>query len=94
MVSREQLSDEKVELFFDIVQSVVPTKIIVAYDTNNDEVEVEVISFTDSDQDGDLFVYEVILQEEIDPDEGDEIAEMVFEEFDRDNITFEASIEI
>lgn len=94
MVSREQLSDEEVELFFDIVQSVVPTKIIVAYDTNNDEVEVEVISFTDSDQDGDLFVYEVILQEEIDLDEGDQISTELFDEFDDITFTFEASIEV
>jgi hypothetical protein len=94
MVSREQLSDEEVELFFDIVQSVVPTKLMIAYDTDNEEVEVEVISFTDSDRKGDLYVYEIILQDEIDADEGDQISLELFEEFDDITFTFEASVEV
>lgn len=94
MVSREQLDQDDIELFFDIVQSVVSTKLITAYDTNKDEVSIEVISYEDDDEDGDLFVYEIVLAEEIDPSEGDQIAQLVFDEFDSDNITFEASIEL
>ena len=94
LVSREQLDQDDVELFFDIVQSVVSTKLVTAYDQNKDEVEIEVITYEDDDEDGDLFVYEIVLSEEIEPVEGDQIAEMVFEEFNRDDITFEASIEI
>ena len=94
MVCREQLNDDEVELFFDIVSSVVATKIVTGYDENTDEVEIEVLSFEDSDQNGDLFVYEIILDEEIDPSEGDEISEQLFTEFDDITFTFEASIEV
>ena len=45
MVCREQLNDDEVELFFDIVSSVVATKIVTGYDENTDEVEIEVLSF-------------------------------------------------
>jgi hypothetical protein len=94
LVSREQLDNDDVELFYDIVQSVVSTKVVTAYDTDKDEVSVDVIAYEDSDEDGDLFVYEIVLSEEIAPSEGDEIAGLIFDEFDSDSITFEASIEI
>lgn len=94
LVSRDQLDNDDVELFYDIVQSVVSTKLVTAYDIDKDEVSVEVIAYEDTDEDGDLFVYEIVLSEEIDPKEGDEIANQVFQEFDSDSITFEASIEI
>ena len=94
LVSRQELDSDDIELFFDIVQSVVETKLVTAYDTNKDEVSVEVISYQDQDDDGDMHVYEIVLGEEIDPSEGDQIAKQIFDEFDSDSITFEASIEI
>lgn len=94
MVSRQELSTDDVELFFDIVQSVVSTKLITAYDEDKQEVGIEVISYTDEDDDGSLYVYEIILAEEIDSQEGDEISSLLFEEFDDFKFTFEASIEI
>ena len=53
MLTREELSDEDVILFFDIVQSVVPTKLITAYDDEKAKVGIEVIAYTDEDDDGD-----------------------------------------
>ena len=94
IVCREQLDIDDVELFFDVVQSVVSTKLITAYDEEKQEVGIEVISYTDQDNDGDLYVYEIILAEEIDPDEGDEISSILFDEFDDVTFTFEASIEL
>ena len=94
MLTREELPDEDVILFFDIVQSVVPTKLITAYDDEKQQVGVEVIAYTDEDDDGDMWIYEVILAEQIEADEGDEISKMLFEEFDDIKFTFEASVEV
>ena len=94
MLTREELIDEDVILFFDIVQSVVPTKLVTAYDDEKAKVGIEVIAYTDEDDDGDMWIYEVILAEQIDADEGDEISEMLFDEFDDIQFTFEASVEV
>jgi len=41
-----------------------------------------------------MWIYEIVLLEEIEPDEGDMISEMLFDEFDDTQFTFEASIEV
>ena len=94
IVCRQELDIDDVEVFFDVVQSVVETKLITAYDEDKEEVGIEVISYSDEDNDGALFVYEIVLAEQIDPDEGDEISQQLFDEFDGITFTFEASIEI
>ena len=94
IICREQLDNTDVEVFFDVVQSVVPTKLITAYDEDKEEVGIEVISYEDSDDEGELFVYEIVLAEQIDPEEGDAISDELFDEFDDVTFTFEASIEI
>lgn len=94
MITREELVDEDVIEYFDIVQSIVSTKLLTAYDEEKKQVSIEVISYTDEDKDGDLFVYEIVLDEEITPEEGDEISSILFGEFDHTTFSFEASIEI
>ena len=46
MVVREELPDEDVIEYFDIVQSVVATKLLTAYDEEKEQVGIEVISYT------------------------------------------------
>ena len=94
IVCRQELENDDVELFFDIVQSVVDTKLITAYDEGKQEVGVEVISYNDEDDNGMLHIYEIILAEMIDEEEGNEISYNLFKEFDEVTFTFEASIEI
>ena len=94
MITREELIDEDVIEYFDIVQSVVATKLLTAYDEEKEQVGIEVISYTDEDDQGDLFIYEIVLDEMIVPEEGDEISTILFEEFDDITFSFEASIEI
>ena len=94
MLTRDELTDEEVIIYFDIVQSVVPTKLVTAYDEDKEQVGIEVIGYESVDDDGEIFIYEIILEEEIDADEGDEISNMLFDEFDDVTFTFEASIEI
>ena len=94
MLTREELSDEDVIVFFDIVQSVVPTKLLTAYDEEKAKVGIEVMAYTSEDDDGDMWIYEIILQDEIDSEEGDEISNELFEEFPDVKFTFEASVEV
>ena len=82
MLTREELSDEEVIVYHDIVQSVVPTKVLTAYDEEKAKVGIEVVAYTSEDDDGLMWIYEVVLLEQIDSDEGDEISEMLFDEFD------------
>ena len=94
MVVREELPDDDVIEYFDIVQSVVATKLLTAYDEEKEQVGIEVISYTDEDKDGPLYIYEIVLDEEISPQEGDEISKELFNEFPDQVFSFEASIEI
>jgi hypothetical protein len=93
LLTNHELSDEDVIEFYDVVQSIVPTKLITAYSSENQEVvSVEVIAYTDPDS-ATQNVYEILLQGDISPDEGDEISNELLNVFDFD-FDFEASIEI
>lgn len=94
MLTRDELTDQDVIVYHDIVQSVVPTKVLTAYDEEKEQVGIEVIGYTGEDSEGLMWIYEIVLLEEIEPDEGDKISEMLFDEFDDTQFTFEASIEI
>jgi hypothetical protein len=93
LLTNHELSDEDVIEFYDVVQSIVPTKLVTAYSSENQEVvSVEVIAYTDPDS-ATQNVYEILLQGDISPDEGDEISNELLSVFDFD-FDFEASIEI
>jgi uncharacterized protein YrzB (UPF0473 family) len=94
MLTRDELTDEEVIIYFDIVQSVVSTKLITAYDEEKDQVGIDVIGYESEDDDGPIWIYEIVLDEEIDADEGDAISKQLFEEFDDVQFTFEASVEV
>ena len=94
ILCRDELDDQDVITYHDIVQSVVPTKVLVAYDEEKSKVGIEVIAYTSEDSEGLMWIYEIILLEEIDADEGDKISEMLFKEFDDIQFTFEASVEV
>ena len=94
MLCREELSDKDVIVYCDIVQSVVPTKVLTAYDEEKAKVGIEVIAYTSEDDDGDMFIYEISLEDEIDAEEGDKISKQLFEEFPDIKFTFEASVEV
>jgi hypothetical protein len=88
IVTEHELSDEDVIDFFDIVQSVVPTKILTGFSGTGDVVSVDVVAYTDQSQ----YIYEIILKEDIDPEDGDAIAAELANEFEFD-FDFEASVE-
>ena len=94
MLTREELSDEDVIVYFDVVQSVVPTKLLTAYDEEKAKVGIEVMAYTSEDNDGEMFIYEIILQDELDAEEGDAISTELYNEFPDIQFTFEASVEV
>ena len=73
--TREQLEDSMVIEYFDVVQSVIPTKLITGISSEGDKVSVDVLIYNDMDNEGELFIHEIILEEDIDPEEGNEISE-------------------
>lgn len=88
LITDHELGDEEVIDFFDIVQSVVPTKILTGFSGTGDVVSVDVMAYIDQSQ----YIYEIILKEDIGPEDGDTIAEGLANEFDFD-FDFEASVE-
>jgi hypothetical protein len=93
LLTSSELTDEDVVEFYDIVQSVVPTKLVTAYTSDSKEVvSVEVIAYTDPSSDTQN-VYEILLAGDISPEEGDAISNELLTVFDFD-FDFEASIEI
>ena len=94
MLTREELSDQDVMVYYDIVQSVVSTKLVKAYDDEKQTVGIEVMAYTSEDEDGDMWIYEIILESQIDEEEGDEISKELAIEFEELDFSFEASLEV
>jgi hypothetical protein len=90
LVTELDISDDDVIEYFDIVQSVVPVKMVTAHTEDDGKVEVVVTEYTG---DNDLHIYEIILNEQINLEEGELISDMLGQEFDYD-FEFETSMEI
>ena len=54
--TREQLEDSMVIEYFDVVQSVIPTKLITGISSEGDKVSVDVLIYNDMDNEGELFI--------------------------------------
>jgi len=89
LITEAELPDNDVIEFFDIVQSVASLKIVTAY-TDDGKVSVNVTSY---DGDNDTFIYEIVLNEPIDQDEGDAITAELSEVTDY-TFDFETSMEL
>lgn len=92
LITDRELDDDDVIEFFDAVQSVVSIKMMTAYSTDNSQtVSVDVIAYVNH---GEQYVYEIILDENIDQDEGDQISDLLAEQLPDIDFDFEASVEI
>lgn len=89
LVTEDNISDEDIIDYFNVVQSVVSVKMVVGH-TDNDRVEVQV---TEYDSEDGLHIYEILLEEQINLEEGEQISDMLAEELDFD-FDFEISMEI
>lgn len=90
LITSHELDDEQIIDYFDVVQSVVPTKLVRAIEVDGDTVSVTVTAYVDQEQDN---VYEVVLERELDADEAEQIADLLLAEFDFD-FEFETNLEI
>lgn len=89
LVVDQELSDDDVIEFFDIVQSVSPAKIVQGMSTDGDKVDVDVLVYEIDEH----HVYEIILEDQLSMDESEDIAYELEAEFDFD-FEFETSLEI
>ena len=92
--TREQLQDSDVIEYFDVVQSIIPTKLVTGISSDGDKVSIDVMIYNDMDDEGELFIHEIVLEDDIDSTEGDEISEELSDLFPETQFTFEASIEV
>ena len=90
LVVEHELDDQDVIEYFDIVQSIVPTKLVTAYTESDSKVSITVTAYTGED---DKYIYEILLGDSISLDEGEAISDTVAEEFDF-NFDLETSLEI
>ena len=91
LITEHELSNEEVAEYYDIVQSHIPAKVVVAYTDNHEMVSAEVTLYTTTE---DRTIYEVVLQEPVDEDEGDDITMELVEVFPDYDFDFETSFEI
>ncbi len=93
--TREELEEDDIIEYFDIVQSVCASKIVKGVTDDAKKVSIDVIIYTDEDEHGMIYIHEIVLDEEIDEEEGNAISDELAREFpDLENFTFEASIEV
>jgi len=91
LITDHELSNEEVAEYYDIVQSHIPAKVVVAYTDDHEMVSAEVTLYTTTE---DRTIYEVVLQEPVDEDEGDDITRELVEVFPDYDFDFETSFEI
>ena len=93
--TREEIEEDDIIEYFDIVQSVCASKIVKGITDDAKKVAIDVVIYTDEDETGTIFIHEIVLDEEIDEIEGNAISDELALEFpDLENFTFEASIEM
>lgn len=89
LITEQELDNQDVAEYYDIVQSVVSPKLVIAH-TDDDQVEATVMVYEGEDS---TYIYEIVLNENVDIDEGETISDELAEAFDFD-FEFESSLEI
>ena len=89
IVTENEISRDDIVDFFDVVQSVVPTKVFSSFDGSGNRVKAEVVHYESDD----VQVYEGLTEEDITKEEGTEIAKILAEELKVVDWDFEASTE-
>ena len=84
----EELTEEQVNDFYDVVTAIIPDKPVVGYTDDDDVVTVEVTQYESYDH----YVYEIVLAETVEESEGDDIMRELQNTFEFD-FDFEASLE-
>lgn len=91
LITDAELSNDDVADYYDIVESHIPTKVVIAYTDDHDMVSAEVTLYSTTE---DRTIYEVVLQQAVDEEEGDAITKDLTEAFPDIDFDFESSLEI
>lgn len=91
LITDAELSNDDVAEYYDIVESHIPTKVVIAYTDDHEMVSAEVTLYSTTE---DRTIYEVVLQEAVDEEEGDAITEDLLKAFSDIDFDFESSLEI
>ncbi|MDA8897503.1 hypothetical protein N9I83_00540 [bacterium] len=91
LITDAELSNDDVAEYYDIVESHIPTKVVIAYTDDHEMVSAEVTLYSTTE---DRTIYEVVLQEAVDEDEGDAITAELLQVFPDIDFDFESSLEI
>ena len=91
LITDAELSNDDVADYYDIVESHIPTKVVIAYTDDHEMVSAEVTLYSTTE---DRTIYEVVLQEAVEEEEGDAITKDLTEAFPDIDFDFESSLEI
>ena len=91
LITDAELSNDDVAEYYDIVESHIPTKVVIAYTDDHEMVSAEVTLYSTTE---DRTIYELVLQEAVDEEEGDAITEDLLKAFSDIDFDFESSLEI
>ena len=91
LITDAELSNDDVAEYYDIVESHIPTKVVIAYTDDHEIVSAEVTLYSTTE---DRTINEVVLQEAVDEDEGDAITAELLQVFPDIDFDFESSLEI
>lgn len=92
LVVKDELDNEQVMEYFDIVQSIMPTKVVTAYSDDGDKISADVMVY--SAENDSEYIYEIVLDDQVDLDEGEKISDELGEVFPDIDFEFETSLEI
>ena len=70
--TRVELDEDDIIEYFDIVQSVVDSKIVKGVTDDAKKVAIDVVIYTDEDEAGPFYIHEIVLDEEIDEEDYEE----------------------
>jgi len=90
LITEQELDNQDVAEYYDIVQSVVSPKVVVAHSEDGEDVEATVLVYEGEQG---VHIYEIVLTENVDMDEGEVISDELAEAFEFD-FEFESSLEI
>lgn len=91
LITQVELDNDQVMEYFDIVQSVSPTKIVKAYSEDGESISADVTVYSAEDNES---IYEIVLEEQLNLEEGELISDELNVELRDIDFEFETSLEI
>jgi|TARA_B110000503_G_C6752286_1_gene252084 hypothetical protein len=91
LITQVELDNDQVMEYFDIVQSISPTKIVKAYSEDGESISADVTVYSADDNES---IYEIVLEDQLNLEEGEAISDELNAELNDIDFEFETSLEI